>query len=547
MRKYWTVFFISFLFWSQCFNAMTIEDCNKKIAVAVEALNKKEHAKSLEILNQIQKIAHDNQWYKQEFLAVNNIGANYYMMLDYGEALDRYLEAYKIALAHLDNSSEMIVLNNIAILYSKEKKYNKAEEYFNKAFDIAKTKNDSAKIAIYAINLAVANNEKKDVEQALKFLKIATKYNKQKKVNPIIKHSYIDYLVLKQNYNEAEKESLLLLPQLNTKESEDNRISLLLKLSKIYENKNAFDKAIEYLNLASKDNKNLEIKEDLYMQYVDLYKRNNLPEKALLYKDSILLTRDSLNQIKNGKLFENSRIKFELENSQKQLSDSLYSLKKERIIFLIFLCLAIFLIVIFIWALRNSRLRHQQQKILEERTKEVNLLELEKEKNEILLLEKELEEKETRRLFEEEKLKNEIESKNRKLATKALYLSTRNGLIEELVSALSKQVNNPTDQDLKSYIQQLQQHLRQENEYDSFFSHFEEINQHFLINLKNKHPELNANDIRFLSYVYMNLSNKEISSLLNITLEACRKRKERISKKMNLAESSDLYNYITTS
>lgn len=547
MRKYWTVFFVSFLFLGQTFNAMTIEDCNKKIAVAVEALNKKEHVKSLEILNLIQKVAHDNQWHKQEFLAINNIGANYYMMLDYGEALDRYLEAYKIALTHLDNSSEMIVLNNIAILYSKEKKYNKAEEYFNKAFDIAKTNNDSTKIAIYAINLAVANNERKAPEQSIKFLKIALRYNKQKKLAPVIKHSYIDYLVLKQNYNEAERESLQLLPQLNNKESEDNKISLLLKLSRIYDHKNNFDKAINYLNLASKENKNLEIKEDLYNQYVDLYQKNHQPEQALLYKDSIILTHDALNQIKNGKLFENSRIKFELENSQKQLSDSQSSLKKERLIFITFLCLAIFLIIIFIWALRNSKLRHQQQKDLEERSKEINLLELEKEKNEILLLEKELEEKETRRLFEEEKLKNEIESKNRKLATKALYLSTRNGLIEELVAALSKQVNNPSDLDLKSYIQQLQQHLRQENEYDSFFSHFEEINQHFLINLKNKHPELNANDIRFLSYVYMNLSNKEISSLLNITLEACRKRKERISKKMNLTESSDLYNYITMS
>lgn len=547
MRKYFYVLFISFLCLSQSLNAMTIEDCDKKIAIAVLALNKKEHAKSLEILNEIQKIAHDNKWYKQEFLAVNNIGANYYMMLDYGEALDHYLEAYKIALANLDDSSEMIVLNNIAILYSKEKKYNKAEEYFNKAFDIAKTRNDSAKIAIYALNLAVANNEKKNPEQSFRFLKIASKYNTQKKITSIIKHSYVDYLLLKNNYDEAEKESLQLLPLLTEKESEDNRISLLLKLSKIYENKNNINKALDYINLANRQNKNLELKEDLYNQYVDLYKKSNQMDKAMLYKDSILTTRDSLNQIKNGKLFENSRIKFELENSQKQLSDSQSSLKKERIIFLIFLCLAVFLIVIFIWALRSSRLRHQQQKILEERNKEITNLELDKEKSEKLLLEKELKEKETRRLLEEEKLKNEIESKNRKLATKALYLSTRNTLIEELVAALSKQVNNPTDRDLKTYIHQLQQHLRQENEYDSFFSHFEEINQHFLINLKNKHPELNANDIRFLSYVYMNLSNKEISSLLNITLEACRKRKERIAKKMNLTESSDLYSYITSS
>ncbi|QNK78655.1 hypothetical protein H7F37_06140 [Winogradskyella sp. PAMC22761] len=50
-------------------------------------------------------------WYKQQFLALNNIGANYYSMLDYGEALDYYLEAYTIALKHLDENEEMTVLN----------------------------------------------------------------------------------------------------------------------------------------------------------------------------------------------------------------------------------------------------------------------------------------------------------------------------------------------------------------------------------------------------------------------------------------------------
>lgn len=547
MRRPFNVLLICFLFIGQCLTAMTIEECNKKIITAIDALNKKEHVRSLEILNEVQKAAQENKWYKEEFLAINNIGNNYYMMLDYGEALDRYLDAYKIALAHLDGSSEMSILNNIAILYSKNKKYNKAEEYFNKALDIAKTKNDSVKITIYASNLAIVNNDKENTDKALQYLKIATKFNTRKKFTPIIKHIYIDYLYLKHNYAEAEEKTLQLLPELNDKESEDNRIGLLVKLAKIYHDRNNMSKSLEYLNLADKINKNIETKEEIYTQYFELYFKNNQQHKALLYKDSILLTHDSLNQIKNVKLFENSRIKFELENSQKQLSDSKDSLKKERIIFLSFLGLSIFIIIIFIWALRNSKLRHQQQKTLEERTKKINNLEREKEKNEKLFLEQELKEKEIRRLFEEEKLKNEIESKNRKLATKALYLSTRNSMIEELVTALSKQVNNPSDQDLKSYIHQLQQHLRQDNEYDNFFSHFEEINQHFLINLKNKHPQLNANDIRFLSYVYMNLSNKEISSLLNITLEACRKRKERIARKIGLSESSDLYHYITGS
>lgn len=110
--------------------AIDPKDCEKMIIEGVEEMNKKDFTKSLQILTKTRKIAQENKWYREEFLATNNIGANYYMRLDYGEALNNYLDAYKIAVAHLDEKSEMTVLNNIAILYSRDKKQDKAEDYF---------------------------------------------------------------------------------------------------------------------------------------------------------------------------------------------------------------------------------------------------------------------------------------------------------------------------------------------------------------------------------------------------------------------------------
>lgn len=76
--------------------------------------------------------------------------------------------------------------------------------------------------------------------------------------------------------------------------------------------------------------------------------------------------------------------------------------------------------------------------------------------------------------------------------------------------------------------------------------HFEEVNYAFLSKLKNKHPNMTINDIRFICYVIMDLTNKEIASLFNITLAASRKRKERISTKMGLTDSAQLYPYISS-
>src|SRR5690606_16078598 len=112
------------LFWSGV-SAQTIEECDRLIESGIKEMNEKNHEKSLEILSRAKSLSEKNDWHKQLFLSLNNIGANYYLMLDYGEALDNYLEAYKIAVKELDQNFEMIVLNNIAILYSKEKKFEK--------------------------------------------------------------------------------------------------------------------------------------------------------------------------------------------------------------------------------------------------------------------------------------------------------------------------------------------------------------------------------------------------------------------------------------
>jgi tetratricopeptide (TPR) repeat protein len=118
--------------------AQTKAKCDSLIRGGIDAMWKKDYAHSIELLTEARTMAVKNHWPKQEFLAINNLGANYYAMLDYGEALNHYLESYTLAVKKLKPVNEMVVLNNIAILYSKEKNHEKAHEYFTKAYEIAK-------------------------------------------------------------------------------------------------------------------------------------------------------------------------------------------------------------------------------------------------------------------------------------------------------------------------------------------------------------------------------------------------------------------------
>ncbi len=542
------VFFrlLIFLF-SSFLVAQNTAQLDSLLVQGIDARSNKEYTLSLELLTKVRTIAEEKQLYKQQFLALNNIGANYYSMLDYGEALDTYLEAYTIALKHLDENEEMIVLNNIAILYIKEDEPEKAEEYFSKAYKLAQEHKEPIKIGLYAVNLGMLANQQNKPNVAAAYLAEAKEMLKNQPALLIL----VD-IALAENYykrGELKKAKVLadsIFPKLETVTHSDERISTLILLSNIATDENDISKAIGYGQAALKAAINPENRISAYQQLAEIYIKNGLYTNAIEAKDSIISLTESLNQLKNGRLFETNRVKFEIADYRRELQRSSELRAQERNTLYSLLGVSFLIICLITWALYNSFIKNKQRKILHQRSKEFIELELQKKESDNLLLEKQLHAKEAMALLEQERLKNEIENRNRKLAAKALQISGRNELIKEVINSLTNQSEITRNAFLTNKIKELKKLLKNDSEWDSFLTHFEEVNHGLLTKLRTNHQELTANDIRFLSYLYMDLTIKEIASLFNITVEATRKRKERISNKMGLEDSTTLYRYITT-
>lgn len=523
------------------------EQGDSLIRAGVEAMKNQEHSKSLELLTHAKTLAEDRQWHSQHFLALNNMGANYYAMLDYGEALNYYLEAYTLAIKELGPDQEMVVLNNIAILYLRDKEYDKAREYLEKAYILAKNTDNKKKIAHYAVNLGLISNEKRDLVSADKYLQEALRLTNE---NPAVlaetKIALADYHYLREDYSQAIAYINELLPELEKEGLEELRLSVLLILSKIHQAENKLVEAIEIAESALSKPVNLESKILIYSHLSNLYAADENYLYALYAKDSVLAFQESLNELKNGRLYETNRVKFEIENYRKELLHNKETYEAERTAYYQVFGVIVFVMLILAWGFRNSHLKNKQSKLLLQRNNEIMTLELEKEKSDNLLLEKQMREKETLSLLEQERLKNEIESRNRKLSAKALYLSERNELIASLIGDLSENTDLKDNLSIKNQVKKLTSLLKTDAEWEAFILHFEEVNQSFLKSLRARHPQLNANDIRYISYIYMNLSHKEIASILHITPEACRKRKERIAKKTGIADSSLLFEHLAS-
>ena len=605
---------------------------DKEYYIQAKQLAKKErtnrnYIKALELIKKVAKSAEENNWIDLKIDAYNDMGVIYCDLYDYDKAVEHFLNAYNTALKESDKKRELLLLNNIGAIYNSNKDYLKAKEYFEKSYKIAIYLNDSFRIGSSFSNLASISQITGDFELAETYINLSLiMLNNYKNTPEYIRSQIVktDNLYLQKKYNKAELLGLSVWEQL---QDADHFLKphFLLVLSKIYQKKGNLEKAIDFAHEALQGKLNLEDCVEIYGQLSDLYKLKNSYLLALQYKDSVIMTIDSLYKINNKDYLESNLIRFELINSEKQLSDNKTKQKAERMFFFVVIISFFVLAMIFIWVLRIQSIRNKQRKIIAENGQKIVGLELEKEKNEKLLLEQQLKEKETLALLEQERLNNEtkekllleqqlkeektlallkqerlnnetkekllleqqlkeektlallkqeqfnneklvleqklkeqetlallqqkelnneIDIKNRQLITKILLQSSRNALIEEIISTLSDISDKTINPILESVVRKLGTELKETDDWNVFFTYFERINPSFLSSLKEKHPDLTTHEIRLISYIYLDLETKEIASLLNITFDSCKKRKQRLAQKMNII-TSELYRYLT--
>ena len=147
----------------------------------------------------------------------------------------------------------------------------------------------------------------------------------------------------------------------------------------------------------------------------------------------------------------------------------------------------------------------------------------------------------------EEKLRQEIDFRNRELTGKALYISNKNEILSSIQSRLKRWHDKPKEE-REEVIRDINNMLKATRSgdyaWESFKKHFEEVHPDFFSGLSAKYENLSAGDLRIFAYFMLNLSGKEIARLLNITPEAVRKRKQRLREKIGLHPDTDISEWV---
>lgn len=163
-------------------------------------------------------------------------------------------------------------------------------------------------------------------------------------------------------------------------------------------------------------------------------------------------------------------------------------------------------------------------------------------KNQKKLERRNLREKERIAHILNERLQDEIESKNRELAISTMSILKKN----QFLSTLKSQLNTIPDKDrnIRSVLREIDRNINSEDDWKFFEDAFNNADKDFLKGIKAKHDSLTNHDLRLCAYLRLNLSSKEIAPLLNISVKSVEMKRYRLRKKFDLPHHDNLTDYI---
>jgi phosphate/sulfate permease/DNA-binding CsgD family transcriptional regulator len=143
---------------------------------------------------------------------------------------------------------------------------------------------------------------------------------------------------------------------------------------------------------------------------------------------------------------------------------------------------------------------------------------------------------------ENAKLEKQIEFKRKEQMVIALSIIQKNQFLEKLKIKIDKIISKPEvkAEELITLKRLIIDNLSIDKEREKFNFYVNELNADFYLRLVNRFPDLSENEQRLAALIRLNLSSKEIASILNISTKSVEVNRHRLRKKMRLKREENL-------
>lgn len=147
-----------------------------------------------------------------------------------------------------------------------------------------------------------------------------------------------------------------------------------------------------------------------------------------------------------------------------------------------------------------------------------------------------------------EMLEAELQNKNNELTLQTTALVKRNEAVQALLEELEKQKETLGDRYPNKLYNRMkalmEETLNDQEDWKLFESYFNSTHQNFMDRLRQQYSDITTGDLRICCLLRMNLSTKEIASLLNVSIRAIELRRYRLRKRLALEGDTNLVDFL---
>ncbi len=414
---------------------------------------------------------------------LGNIGLIYHEMAEYHRALDYYLRAERLNRETANSYLLAVVLNNIGLTYSNLGEFEKSLAYHYESLSLRKESGSTIGMAYSFNNIGKLRHLMGDHEAAMEALSKALERNdgQDPDLESIIHEHFARILLDTGDYEKA---------AVHARKSLDLSREFGTRLGE----------------------------QEGYRLLSDIHGEKGDYHAALKYHRRLLDVRDSIFNDRMASRIEELRARYESEQREAQIALLEQQQQQDQ---LVRSALTAGVVLLLIMALL---IFNRQKTVIRK-----NRIELENQRLKKLQLEQEL------------------DFKKRQLTSYSLHLVQKNELMKELSDKIHKirsEKDNGADYGLKSLDNLIHYSFNLDEDWEEFRLYFEEVHPGFFDWLNDNCPNLTPNELRLCALLRLNLSSKEIASLLGISPPSVKIARYRLRKKLQLNTKESLTGYL---
>jgi len=413
---------------------------------------------------------------------LNTIGRVYESWEMYDKAIDYLEQALDIDIRLKMEDKMAIRYNSLGLAYKGWGKYNKALEYFEKALQIDRSLNREEKIALRQANIGSTYMEMQEPDQALSYLGNSLDY--------FLENDLPSYCA-----------------------------TTLNDLGRCYLQKKDYEKAEKSFLHSAKISRENGLKRFLLnsLDYLSrLYRESGQYQKAFNSLNEFVILNDSVFNAESQKKVAEFNAKYELDKKQQEnellRKNHELSQKRQTVIILIF-SLSALLLIILLLALMVRLKGNQNRRLLTEK--------------------------------ENEKLKMDLEQRNKELTYNAMCIIKNNETVAKIAETIEEAIESGEDPSNLNHLVRKLQHIERDKNWTEFEIRFTKTHQNFYDKLNTLFPGLTPNEKKICAFLKLNMSTKDIASITHQSVHSINVARTRLRKKLGIDQTDEnLVNFL---